>query len=61
MELKFRDWLESVFGQPVEDEEPMPASTYPDVLNNGARPVVDLEPLPGNKKAMKKMKKQRKH
>lgn len=55
MELNFKKWLESVFGQPVD--EPEPASETPRKLNNGALPRYDLEPLPGNTKAMKKQKK----
>jgi hypothetical protein len=55
VELKFKKWLESIFGQPVD--EPEPASETPRKLNNGAFQRYDLEPLPGNKKPMKKQKK----
>lgn len=51
-EMSFRRWLESIMGQPVM--EPIPSSETPRKLNNGAMPRYDLEPLPGNKKAMKK-------
>ena len=57
--LEFKRWVESIFGRAVMDD-PEPASQIPLWLNkmqNGAFPQYDLEPLPGNKKPMKKMKK----
>jgi hypothetical protein len=47
VELNFKKWLESMFGQPVD--EPL-ASEAPSALNNGALPSYDLTPLPGRKK-----------
>jgi len=57
--LEFKKWAESIFGRGIMDD-PEPASQIPLWLNkiqNGAFPQYDLEPLPGNKKPMKKMKK----
>ena len=57
--LEFKKWAESIFGRGIMDD-PEPASQIPMWLNkiqNGAFPQYDLEPLPGNKKPMKKMKK----
>jgi hypothetical protein len=57
--LEFKKWAESIFGRGIMDD-PEPASQIPLWLNkiqNGAFPQYDLEPLPGNKKSMKKMKK----
>jgi len=59
MKLEFKKWAESIFGRGILDE-PEPASQIPIWLNkiqNGAFPQYDLEPLPGNKKPMKKQKK----
>ena len=57
--LEFKKWAESIFGRGIMDD-PEPASQIPMWLNkiqNGAFPQYDLEPLPSNKKPMKKMKK----
>ena len=61
--LEFRLWIESIFGRAFTGE-PEPASEIPMLINkiqNGAFPQYDFEPLPGNKKAMKKAKKQKKN
>lgn len=55
MKLDFKLWFE-LFGRAILDD-PIPSSEIPRKLNNGAMPTYDLEPLPGNKKPMKKMKK----
>jgi hypothetical protein len=56
--LEFKLWAESIFGRAVM--EPEPASNVPNLLAKiygGAYPSYDLKPLPGNKKLMKKAKK----
>jgi len=45
--VNFKEWFESMFGQPVD--EPL-ASEAPRALNNGALPSYDLTPLPNTKK-----------
>jgi hypothetical protein len=55
MKLEFKKWLE-IFGQPVDQAEPIPASQYPASLNNTAFPSYEIdEPRPiWSKKRMKK-------
>lgn len=58
MDFSFKNWLESIFGQPVDQAEPIPSSEFPVALNNGAFPTYDpKEPKypPGRK--LKKQKK----
>ena len=57
MELSFRKWLESIFGQPVDQAEPIPSSQAPASLNNTAFPSYEIEephPIWAKKKRMKK-------
>lgn len=57
--LNFKQWIESIFGRGILDD-PEPASQIPLDINkrqNQAFPQYDFEPLPGNKKPMKKQKK----
>ena len=59
MKLNFKKWVESIFGGLPQEE--MPSSEIPRKVNNNAFINPDLlNPLPGNKKLMKKMKKQTK-
>ncbi len=60
MKLQFKLWVDSVFGSAGPGIDDRPASEIPIRLNriqNGAFPQYDFEPLPGNKKPMKKAKK----
>lgn len=63
MALNFKKWLENA-GNP-SGVDFYPAFRIPHIIAKmygGAFPSVDMEPLPGNKKMMKKkMKKQKKH